>query len=162
MEGIAFVVLASVLVFAALRVVTAESTLRSALGLILAQIAMSGLYVALSAPFIASLQILLYAGAVMVLFVFVIMLLNLGPDPERARLPLSWMRAGGVAAVGAVAVGMAQMAFASPLPHGSVDGSVRQVGSMLLHRFAFSFEAVSVILLTAVVGAVALSLKRLS
>lgn len=162
MEGVSFVLLASLLVFSSVRVVTARSPLRAALALIIAQLAISGLYVALSAPFVASMQILLYAGAVMVLFVFVIMLLNLQPDPLQPVMPRSMVRGLGAASMLAVVARFAQMAFVQPMPRGSVDGSVHQVGGLLLHRFAFSFEAVSVILLTAVVGAVVLSLKRLS
>lgn len=162
MEAIAFICLASLLLFASLRVVTAESPIRAALALVIAQVAFSGLYIALSAPFLASMQILLYAGAVMVLFVFVIMLLNLGADANRHLQPRSYIRVAGALSVLSISARLVQMAFASPLPHGVVDGSVHRVGTLLLHRFVFSFEAVSVILLTAVVGAVVLCLKRLA
>ena len=162
MESIAFVVLASVLLLASLRVVTAASPLRSALALIVCQVALAGLYVQLSAPFVASMQILLYAGAVMVLFVFVIMLLNLGDDPPGARRPFSLLRLAAGASMAGVAGGLVWLCFSAPLPAGHVDGSVHHVGTLMLHRFAFSFEAVSMLLLTAVVGAVVLSLKRLT
>ena len=162
MEVVTFGILAGVLVLGSLRVVTAASPLRSALALIVCQVALAGLYVSLSAPFVASMQILLYAGAVMVLFVFVIMLLNLGDDPPGSKVPFSALRWVAGASLVGLAGKVVQLCFVSPLPSGYVNGSVHHVGSLMLNRYAFSFEAVSMLLLTAVVGAVVLSVKRLT
>lgn len=162
MESVMFAVFATLLVAASLKVVLAQSPLRSALALIVAQVALAGLYVLLQAPFVAAMQILLYAGAVLVLFVFVIMLLNLrGED----RLPLRYLaisKVAGALSVGAIVVRMVQLALQVPMATSRVDGSVFHVGQLLLGRYVFAFESISLMLLTAVISAVVLGLRRLS
>ena len=159
METVLFYIGAVGAVVGALAVVRAKTPLRGALWLIVTLCAVALLYVLLDASFVAAMQILVYAGAIMVLFVFVIMLLNLGPEARArpASLPLSKVL--GVLAsayfvwriIHAVAAGGSR----------AVDGSVKSVGTLLLTDYLFAFEAISVLLLVAVVGAVVLGLRRL-
>jgi NADH-quinone oxidoreductase subunit J len=135
----------------------------SAMFLVLTIISMAGLFVLLHAFFLAAAQVLVYAGAVMVLFVFVIMLLDL-KEEERRHVKT----AGAVLGVAAVAVIAAIMIVT--LKHSnvglgimvpSVEGSTRQLGQRLFTHFALPFEALSLLLLVAMIGTVLLSKKDL-
>lgn len=162
MEELTFAALAAVVVTMALSVVLAKSPLRSALALIVVQCTLAGLYILLDAPFVAAMQVLVYAGAIMVLFLFVIMLLNLGDD---AMPEVSYWGVGkimGSVAMAALCATVVQASVSRLLPTAPVDGSVAQVGAMLLGQHLFAFETVSVLLLTAVLGSIVLSLKRLT
>ena len=166
MEDLGFVIAAAGLLSMAAQVVWQRSPLRGALALIAALCFQAGLYVLLSAPFVAAMQVLVYAGAIMVLFVFVIMLLNLGPD-EAGRLRQVTLSkvVGSVAAVALVgrlvAAACAQKGVGAP-GRGLPNGSVRHVGELMLTDYLVGFEAVSVVLLVAVVGSVVLGFRRLS
>lgn len=163
MEALAFAALAAIVLAMALAVVCARSPLRSALALIVVQCALAGVYVLLEAPFVAAMQVLVYAGAIMVLFLFVIMLLNLGND----TLPQGYLavaKTAGAACMVGVCITVCLVALGHPMASrtASLDGSVAHVGAMLLGPYLFAFEAVSVLLLTAVVGSIVLNLKRLT
>lgn len=160
MQTVLFYACAALLLVGSTLVVLAKSPLRSALSLIGALCAMSLLFVLLDATFVAAMQVLVYAGAIMVLFVFVIMLLNLDTVPFARSTTLSLSTLLGVGAAGYFTYRIATAA-----PGGSglvVDGSVRAVGALLLTDYLFAFEAVSILLLTAVVGAIVFGLKRLT
>jgi NADH-quinone oxidoreductase subunit J len=162
MEELTFVGMGSVCIAMALCVVLAKSPLRSALALIVVQCALAGIYILLQAPFVAAMQVLVYAGAIMVLFLFVIMLLNLGED---AMPQVSYWGIGkimGSAAMIAICATVVQNTVGRTLPTASLDGSVVHVGALLLGPYLFAFETVSVLLLTAVLGSIVLSLKRLT
>jgi NADH-quinone oxidoreductase subunit J len=144
-------------------VVLARSALRAAVYLIAALCCSALLYVLLEAPFVAAMQVLVYAGAIMVLFVFVIMMLNLGPEGSGRPAYLSVAKLLGTLAVVAVVYRLVSAALAlGGGPGQPVDGSVKAVGRALLTDYLFGFEALSLLLLVAVVGAVVLGLKRLS
>lgn len=162
MEGLMFSVLAATVLGMALCVVLAKSPLRAALALIVVQCALAGCYIVLQAPFVAAMQVLVYAGAIMVLFLFVIMLLNLGDDvlPPVSYLSVAKMLGAGAALCTCYAVAQAMWPMA--LPSRALDGSVAHIGALLLGQFLFSFEATSVLLLTAVVGSIVLCLRRLT
>lgn len=163
MENVVFVLMAAALIAMAICVAVARSPLRAALALIGALCAQAVLYMLLEAPFVAAMQILVYAGAIMVLFLFVIMLLNLGPDATRRPAYLAVSKVlGGVAMVYVVL--RVLMSTLSPvgLAGKTVDGSVHAIGKLLLTDFIFGFEAISILLLVAVVGAVILGIKRLT
>lgn len=164
METLSFVAQASVLVTASLGVVVARTPLRSALSLILVQLQLAVFYVGLEAPFVAAMQVLVYAGAVMVLFVFVIMLLNQGAERRATARQVPLLKWAGAAAAVAVMVGVASNArqLVAPGTSPAFDAGVHAIGEVLLGRFLFAFEATSLLLLTAVVGAVVLGLKRLA
>ncbi len=151
------------IIIASLGVVLSKSPLRGALMLIGALMCQALLFVLLDASFVAAMQILVYAGAIMVLFVFVIMLLNLQPGAQGRPAYLSLSKTLGTLAAGYLfwlvfeSVGVLGAQGGKP-----VDGSVKSIGTILLSDYLFSFEAISVLLLVAVVGAVVLGLKRLA
>jgi len=151
------------LILGALLTVTARSPLRSALWLVLSLAFLALHFVLLDASFVAAMQVLVYAGAIMVLFLFVIMLLNLGPEGARRPAYLSVAKVLGTAAV--LFVGWRAVVGVQVASKGAgqaVEGTVKAVGQVLVTDYLFTFEAISVLLLVAVVGAVVLGLKRLT
>lgn len=134
----------------------------SAMFLVLAIVSMAGLFVLLHAFFLAAVQILVYAGAVMVLFLFVIMLLDL-KEEERRR----YNRFGVAAAVLAVAAlgGITLVTLVSGAPDAGVapalEGATRPLGFALFRDYVLPFEIVSLLLLVAMVGVILLSRKDL-
>lgn len=165
MASFFFWVFATVAVVAAVFAVTRRRVLHCALSLVVSFVGLAGLYFQLSASFPAVLQVMLYAGAIMVLVVFVIMFLNL---PEEAE-DRSGAGAGGrlwplflVLPLGVILVGLvnrAELPETQTPPPGF--GGVASVGRALFERFVYPFELVSVLLLVAIVGAVVIAKKRL-
>ena len=136
----------------------------SAMFLVLTIVSLAGLFVLLHAFFLAAVQVLVYAGAVIVLFLFVIMLLDL-KEEERRRIKL-FMAGLAVLAVGTVAAIMirtiTQARPAGALARVRVEGSADALGRMLFSSgFALPFELVSLLLLVAMIGAILLSKKDL-
>jgi NADH-quinone oxidoreductase subunit J len=135
----------------------------SAMFLVLTIVSLAGLFVLLHAFFLAAVQILVYAGAVMVLFLFVIMLLDLKEEERRKVTMLGW--AAGAILVGALAAilvdatvnHVAQMS----LPAQFAEGETRALGELLFTDYLLPFEIVSVLLLVAMVGVILLSKKEL-
>jgi NADH-quinone oxidoreductase subunit J len=140
-----------------------RSPVHSALFLVLTIISMAGLFVLLHAFFLAAVQIIVYAGAVMVLFLFVIMLLDLKEEERRKVRKASLL--GGVLAVGALAVlFLRSLLAAAPgvsLAPPSVEGGTAALGRLLFTQYLLPFEIVSVLLLVAMVGVILLSKKEL-
>jgi NADH-quinone oxidoreductase subunit J len=162
-----FYVFGAVAVITSLLVIAQRNPVYSVLLLIASFGALSGLYILLEAPFVAVIQIIIYAGAIMVLFLFVVMLLNAPREETTEDVPTWTVRTGaGVARFGVVlsiALGLELVwaltrhggesgAFAG----GSV-GSVSAIGRLLFTRYAFPFEVTSVLILIAMVGAVVLA-----
>ncbi|HET9451316.1 MAG TPA: NADH-quinone oxidoreductase subunit J [Aggregicoccus sp.] len=148
-------------------VIFAKNPINSAMSLVASFFFLAGIYVLLWAHTIAALQVLVYAGAIMVLFLFVIMLLNL-TDVELGAQRMSLSRiVGGLAALGLFAA----LALAiSRMPELTVTmdaagvasfGTLRAVGQELYTRWLFPFEAVSLLLLVSMVGAVVVSKSRI-
>ncbi|MBI4197038.1 MAG: NADH-quinone oxidoreductase subunit J [Deltaproteobacteria bacterium] len=163
MELILFYLFAGLSVLSAIFVIAFRNTLSSACALILTLFGIACLFVLLGAHFLAVLQILVYAGAVMVLFVFIIMLLNLGHE-ELLRLKLSYSSVLGILFASyfgfllILKIGMISKPFS---PFLSKDyGSVQEVGRLLFSKFLVPFEAISLLLLIAMIGAVVLGRKR--
>ena len=172
-ETVTFYALAGLAVFASAMVIGQRNPMYSVLFLIAAFAALAGLYIQLEAPFVAVAQIIIYAGAIMVLFLFVVMLLN-APKEDAAE----WDRTHpfgrpGVGRVGAAlaVVLILQLAYALMRVNeleaavGSQTGaatvsSVRELGKVLFERHAFAFEATSVLILVAMVGAVVLARRE--
>lgn len=158
MELIFFLLLAVIMVGAALIVITGKKPVNSVLFLILAFFCQAVLYVMLGAPFLAALQVIVYAGAIMVLFVFVLMLLNLKEGSIWEVIPplRMWLGFGIAAAVFLVAVGALRivMPLTSAIEPGM--GSAARVGEELFTRHLLPFELASVLLLAAIVGVVAM------
>jgi len=134
----------------------------SAMFLLLSIASMAGLFVLLHAFFMAAIQILVYAGAVIVLFLFVIMLLDL-PAETRRRFNKAALGMG-LAAVGALAIVLVAAVCNSGLGTGlkpEIEGATAPLGRLLFTRFLLPFEIISVLLLVAIVGVVLLSKKDL-
>ena len=163
MEMVVFTVLAVVAVAAGVGVIAQRSAVRSALFLLINLCCLAGLYILLNAQFVALAQVIVYAGAIVVLFLFVVMLLGMEraeetPDPRRTQ----WM-AGmllGVLFLAGVVWALSS-ARAAPAVTLSRTDNVRQIGAALLTDFAIPFELVSVVLLVAIVGAVVLAKRKL-
>ena len=168
MESLFFWVFATVAVAASLLVIGQRNPMYSVLLLITSFGALSGLYVVLDAPFVAAIQIIIYAGAIMVLFLFVVMLLNVpteeAPSGHHARLlgGAGPRRFGAVLAV----VLVIELAWAlsalrgTPFPPGAREATVKDIGLRLFREYAFAFEATSLLILVAMVGAIILARRE--
>jgi len=155
----------------ALLCITRKNPVASALWLVVTLFALAALFVLLDAQFIAVLQILVYAGAIMVLFLFVIMLLNLGrPGPTDIRGPAGLLTATVLA--GALLlllrpISEAALPTSIQLPPGAVQALQQQQGIVgavaipLFDAYLIPFEIASVLLLAAIVGAVVLAKRKL-
>ena len=161
-ETLLFCLAAAVLLASAVAVIVSKNPLRGALYLVCALCSVALLFVLLDASFLAAMQVLVYAGAIMVLFIFVIMLLNLGDSSRRPNY-LSIAKILGSAAMAFLAWRMGSGVLSGPQSVGvALDGGVRNIGKILLTDYLFAFESISIVLLVAVVGAVVLGLKRLT
>ena len=161
LDLVMFVICSAALIVSAAAVVLVKSPLKSALALITTLVFLAVLFVILDAAFVAAMQVLVYAGAILVLFVFVIMLLNLQDTGESGS---SWSisKAFGAAAAGYFAYRVASAALQYAGGAGKpIDGSVKVIGGLMLSQYVFAFEAIGVLLLVAIVGPVVLGLKRL-
>jgi len=134
----------------------------SAMFLVLCIVSMAGLFVLLQAFFLAAVQILVYAGAVMVLFLFVIMLMDL-KEEERRKWKIFGLATGGlaVAAVGAILLRLIWTGHPGEGLTPALAGETRQLGRVLFDKYLLPFEVLSVLLLVAMVGAILLSKKDL-
>ena len=170
MDVIAFYAFAAIAVLASLLVVGQGNPMHSVMLLIVSFGALAGLYVLLDAPFTAVTQIIVYAGAIMVLFLFVVMLLNVPREepapPVSALLGPTGMRMGVVLSVllGAEVVwALSRRVGVGWFAQGTSAASVSDValiGKALFTRHAFAFEATSILILVAMVGAVVLAGKE--
>ena len=168
-----FYVFSAVAVGASLLVIGQRNPMYSIMLLIASFGALSALYIQLDAPFVAMAQIIVYAGAIMVLFLFVVMLLN-APQEDAAQWDRAHpLRRPGVGRFGAVLAGLliVQLVWAllrvndASAPVGARGDvaeltSVRSVGRVLFTDYVFAFEATSVLILVAMVGAVMLAARE--
>ena len=162
--GIFFYVLAAMALFAAVMVVTRRNPVHSAMFLVFAFFCVAGIYVSLSAEFLAAVQVLVYAGGIVVLFLFVIMLVPLAPriSPLRlkqgvAALVVTALMASAVLVVYEQARGHDGV---GPEGAGGRDGTIETIGVELYTRYLLPFEVASVLLLVAMVGAVVLARRE--
>ena len=160
-----FYFLATILVFASLRVVTLRNPVHAALHLVLAFFSASGIWILLQAEFLAIALILVYVGAVMVLFLFVVMLLDINLDRLREGF-WSYLPLGSIVALLVVAEmslvlgGIYWGALESDVPQTEAGYSnVQAVGRLLFTEYVYPFELASVILLVGIVAATALTLR---
>jgi NADH-quinone oxidoreductase subunit J len=164
-ERIAFLVFAIPLVATAIGVVVARSPMYAAMSLVATFFCLAGVYVMLSAHLIAFLQILVYAGAVMVLFLFVIMLLSLGGEHlEVERLKqVQWLGfvLGGGGLMALLAYISREVATAGMATVGPDFGTVKAVGRLLFTQYLLPFEAISLLLTVALVGAVVVAKEKI-
>ena len=160
-----FYFLSAILVYSALRVVTLRNPVHAALHLVLAFFSASGVWILLQAEFLAIALILVYVGAVMVLFLFVVMLLDINLDRLREGF-WSYLPMGSIVAVimvaemGLVLSGSYLNWFESDVPQAAGGQSnVQAVGRLLFTNYVYPFELASVILLVGIVAAVSLTLR---
>lgn len=144
-------------------VLNVRNTVAAAMSLVVTMIALAVVYVVLEAHLIAALQIMVYAGAIVVVFLFVVMLLNLRSDAFPASRQPLLKAAGAALAAGVAGAFLTLIPGALPtvqeLPEGF--GGYREVGTELFTRFVLPFEVTSLLLLAAMVGAVVLAKRRL-
>ena len=153
-----FYFFAALAVGSGLMVVTRKNPVSAALYLVLAFFALAGIYVLMDAFFLAAVQVAVYAGAIMVLFLFVIMLLNLGPDelPPIMNRKVKWL----YAALSAVLVALLMaMDLGRRLPEGGHGpaGEVGAIGDKLFGDYLLPFEITALLLLVAIVGSVVMA-----
>ena len=166
-----FYSLAALAVFSGLLVITRRNAVHSALALIVTLLSVAGLYLMLYAPFVAGVQIIVYAGGIMVLFLFVIMLVNIDRSSKERQFNRIWPV--GLAAacallalfVSAIAKGKALLPDRMmPLPESS---NTQQIATMLygeagrMGQYTFAFEIASLLLLVAILGAVIMTKKKI-
>jgi NADH-quinone oxidoreductase subunit J len=166
-EKLVFYTLAAILVFAATRVITVRNPVIAALHLVLAFFTCAGLWLLLEAEFLAITLVLVYVGAVMVLFLFVVMMLDINTAP----LKEGFMRYLPVGVTVAVLMLLemylvlrskyfAEEMMPAPVPRGADYSNTRELGSVLYTDYVYPFEIASVILVVAIIAAIALTLRK--
>ena len=162
-----FYFFAAILVFAGLRVITARNPVHAALYLVLAFFTAAGLWMLLEAEFLAIVLVLVYVGAVMVLFLFVVMMLDINLDKLREGfwnyLPLAGFVSvllviEMVLILGSRHFGLDVMGV--PAPHPADYSNTKELGRLIYTDYVYAFELAAVILLVAIVAAIALTLRR--
>ncbi len=166
-ERIVFYVLATILVFAATRVITVRNPVHAALHLVLAFFTCAGLWLLLEAEFLAFTLVLVYVGAVMVLFLFVVMMLDINVATVKEgfihNLPVGLTVAGlMILELWLVMKNKAFDATQMPEPpgHAADFSNTREIGSVLYTQYVYPFEIASVILLVAIIAAIILTLRK--
>lgn len=164
MEEAFFIFFAMIAIGSALMVVLAKSPIRSALSLMVCFVQIAAIFVLLRSPFLAVIQIFVYVGAVMVLFLFVIMMLDVRKEAEtrflvRGKVPILTI----TALLGAEMMALVLASTRFPNLSGDVNtppGTVNELSKSLFRDYLLPFEIASVILLVALVGAVVLTRKE--
>jgi NADH-quinone oxidoreductase subunit J len=166
-ETIIFYFFAAVLVFAALRVITARNPVIAALHLVLAFFTAAAIWLLLRAEFLAIALVLVYVGAVMVLFLFVVMMLDINLERLRegfwSNLPLA-LTVGGLMVVEMIFVlggryfGLETLP--APADHGAGYSNTRELGRILYTDYVYPFELAAVVLLVAIIAAIALTMRK--
>jgi NADH-quinone oxidoreductase subunit J len=169
-QAIAFYALAAFILGFAVLVVSTKDTVHSVMFLVLDFLFVAALYVLLGAPFLAAIQVLVYAGGIVVLYLFVVMLVNLKRPPEAHHDPHRRTKLGfGLAAavlleLGAIAaynVGRPAVTLVASPPAGPMPGNTEQVGWLLYTSYLIPFEIASMLLLVAMIGAIVLAKREL-
>ncbi len=165
MDALLFLTFAGIAVLCAINLVLQTHPISSALSLVGVMGSLAVLYLLLGGAFIAAVQLIVYAGAVMVLFVFVIMLLNAGAEQRRSRSSLSvWIS---VPLLFTFIILLASLIVSRTPPSAAVKfgeftgGGVANVGRALFTTYLLPFEATSVLILVAILGAVVLARKEI-
>jgi NADH-quinone oxidoreductase subunit J len=166
-EKLVFYTFAAILVYAATRVITVRNPVHAALHLVLAFFTCSALWLLLEAEFLAITLVLVYVGAVMVLFLFVVMMLDINVAPVKEGfikyLPV------GLTVAGLMIIEMYLVVrtkyfnaenMPAPTPRGADYSNTRELGSVLYTDYVYPFEIASVILLVAIIAAIALTMRK--
>jgi NADH-quinone oxidoreductase subunit J len=161
-----FYLLAGIMIVGGILVITRKNAVHSALALIGTLLAQAGIYLMLYSPFVAGVQIILYAGGIMVLFLFVIMLINIERTMKERQFNKQWL-------VGIVAAAALGALFIAVFTKGKTlfpntlrvpvfeQNNTQQVGTLLYGQYMFPFEIASLLLLVAIIGAVVMAKKRI-
>jgi NADH-quinone oxidoreductase subunit J len=160
-----FYFLSGLTLISGILVITRRNAVHSALALILGLLSQAGLYLMLYAPFVAGVQIILYAGGIMVLFLFVIMLVNLQRAQREEQYNKQWL----VGLLAAVALGglftvvyvKGKGLFPAAGPYVQENNNTQLIGQFLYGQYMFAFEIASLLLLVAIIGAVVMAKKRI-
>jgi NADH-quinone oxidoreductase subunit J len=167
MSSALFYFFSFVLLFAAFRVITARSTVHAALFLVLAFFNAACVWMLLRAEFLAIALVLVYVGAVMVLFLFVVMMLDINLDKLREGfwdyLPLAGFVSVLLVIEMALILGSRHFGLevmGTPAPHAADYSNTKELGRLLYTDYVYAFELAAVILLVAIVAAIALTLRR--
>ena len=166
-ETLVFYFFSAILLFAGARVITARNPVHAALFLVLAFFTAAGLWLMLEAEFLAITLVLVYVGAVMVLFLFVVMMLDINLDKLREGfwdyLPLAATVALLMVIEMAVVLGgksFGLLAAPAPQAHAANYSNTKELGRLLYTEYVYPFEIAAVILLVAIIAAIALTLRR--
>lgn len=151
-----------------LLVVTGRNPVHSVLWMMVLFVHMAGLYLFLNAEFLAAVQIIVYAGAIMVLFLFVIMLLNLRKEETEVKFNQQWplSAAAGIIFMIVLVLILGKITVVPPPGEYTIDairsvGSIMTIGKVLYTKYLLPFEIASIILLVAIIGAVVLAKRRI-
>jgi NADH-quinone oxidoreductase subunit J len=160
-----FYLLSATMIIGGILVITRKNAVHSALALIAALLAQAGIYLMLYAPFVAGVQIILYAGGIMVLFLFVIMLISIERTMKERQFNKQWL-------VGIVAAAALGALFITVYTKGRnlfqvtkipvfETQNTQVIGTLLYGQYMFPFEIASLLLLVAIIGAVVMAKKRI-
>jgi len=161
-----FYFFAAMAVVSAILVVTRRNAVQSAIFLVTALLATAGIFLNLNAEFLFIVQVILYAGGIMVLFVFVIMLVNLDVALHQVQFNRQWFVALIISAVlaaqvvAAIAVSRRTLYSLAPAAPDTLEPNTERVAFYLFHTYMLPFEIASILLLVAMVGAVVMAKKR--
>jgi len=164
-EAVIFYVFAAILLAAGLRVITARNPVHAAMFLVLSFFTASGIWLLLRAEFLAIALLLVYVGAVMVLFLFVVMMLDINIERLREgfwkNLPLAIV-VGGIMMAEMAAVLAGRYFGVAPRPRAlpADYSNTKELGRLIYTDYAFAFEVAAVILLVAIIAAIALTLRK--
>jgi NADH-quinone oxidoreductase subunit J len=162
-ELIVFFVLAAIAVLGAISLIVQRHPIHSALSLIVVMVALAGLYLLQGSEFVAAVQIIVYGGAIMVLFIFVIMLLNAGEEEHTNFSKLANIAGIPLAVAVAGFIGAAILHSGQPLPSTAAEGtltSTKTLSMMLFREFVYPFELTSFLILIAILGAIVLAQRE--
>ena len=158
-----FFVLAALAVFGALNLILQKHPIHSALSLIVVMVALAGLYLLMGAEFVAAVQIIVYGGAIMVLFVFVIMLLNAGEEERTNVSKLAGVAGIPLAVALLLVLGVAIWHSSESAQAGLQSGALantKEISTMLFKDFVYPFELTSFLILVAILGAIVLAQRE--
>lgn len=166
---LAFYLFAVIAVIGALGVLIFQNPIYCAISLVITFFFLGGIYILINTEFVAIIQILVYAGAILVLFLFVIMLLNIAPTGEKIKITIPKT----IAVFFSIGL-LSQLIglFNSPLEYGpkgvftpeaiEAEGSIAVIGRLIYGEYVLPFEIISILLLVAVIGAVILAKRHLN
>ena len=156
-----FLIFGMVCVAGAINLLVQRHPINSALSLIAVMAALAGEYLLLGAEFVAAVQVIVYAGAIMVLFVFVIMLLNAGVEEETKGSRVAIVLGGPGVLTGSVLMAwvVLRRSGTEAVAIGALPGHPKDIAQLLFHDFLLPFEVTSILILIAIMGAVVLASK---